>query len=889
MSGALGGRGPVAGFVVLGSVRSLSARESRRAGLPLGFVPGRCASLRLRRPDLPRRAPSMVVALAESVDESAPAPHSSEHDEVCPHCAKSIHRIVLRQGLPSKELLETILFHGRAGDAHRRAQAFYLVDFDNREEYKLYGPGTTTLFAHERLGLSLKEAQTLLRVGRKLEILVELDEAFARGEIGWSKVREICRVATPETERAWLLYAKSHNMREIEHAVARKKEGDSPPKEGEPGGLQTFLNVMYRLTPTAKLAWETALAKVFSEFPKGATIHEVLTYIAETMLHTPRDPERDGKRAPIYTIVFQTGPDGKGWAEFNEGRMEIPLRDILEIAGKARVIEVPPLAEGEGKTILLGQRGTVPKEERDTPATPAMRFAVSVRENNRCAICKRRRVLQDHHCDSLALGGKTLIERLLGICIPCHGLLHNGLIRLGVLPGGKLEIRDREGNLLAEFDLAEMLPPEKLVLIEREIGKLASCEKAPLSDPLPPAEPCAAPAEAAAPPAEPSPPVPAAPSELSRIDSARMLRDLPRSIGPEGFRALSGRIEWSAGRKAFLFHPEREALRPVSETTGHEESPRDSAPAHRPETLSDVIGQDRVVSNLRRAARVALERAKPFPHTLLLGPPGMGKTSLAEAVARQMKAPIHRVFGTLLQESSQVLPLLAGMARGHVLFIDEIHGLSRAATECLHGALEDGHVDLPLVAGAEARVIRLELEPFTLLGATTEAGKLPAPFRARFQEETLAGYTLDALVEISARTAGVLGIPASVDAAREAARRSRKTPRLARKLIERAAEFAHLRGSGGIEAADVLAAAESLGIDAFGLGADDRRILDLLARRSGPVGIDTIAATLRMDRCTVRDVHERWLLEEGLVVRTPRGRALTAKGREVLATIGDTS
>jgi hypothetical protein len=283
----------------------------------------------------------MVVALTESIDKSAPAPHSSEHDEVCPHCAKSLHRIVLRQGLPSKELLEAILFHGRAGDAHRRAQAFYLVDFDNREEYKLYGPGTTTLFAHERLGLSLKEAQTLLRIGRKLEILVELDEAFARGEIGWSKVREICRVATPETERAWLLYAKSHNMREIERAVSGKKEGDPPPKEGEPGGLQTFLNVMYRLTPTAKLAWETAYAKVSSEFPNGTSIHEIFMYIAELLLRTPRDPERDGKHPPPYTIVFQVGPDGRGWAEFNEGRMEIPLRDIYEIAGKARVIEVP--------------------------------------------------------------------------------------------------------------------------------------------------------------------------------------------------------------------------------------------------------------------------------------------------------------------------------------------------------------------------------------------------------------------------------------------------------------------------------------------------------------------------------------------------------------------
>jgi len=290
------------------------------------------------------------------------------------------------------------------------------------------------------------------------------------------------------------------------------------------------------------------------------------------------------------------------------------------------------------------------------------------------------------------------------------------LIRLRVLPGGKLEILDREGNVLGEFDLAEALPPEKLVIIEREIARVAPCEVALTSDPLPPEEPasvriepeaCSLPTiEAAASDPGALPAVAAAPasSELSRIESATSLAELPRSIGPEGFRALSGRIEWSAGRKAFLFHPERQALRSAALTQADESSPREQAPAHRPETLSDVIGQDRVVANLRRAARVALERGKPFPHTLLLGPPGMGKTSLAEATAREMGSPIHRVFGTLLQESSQVLPLLAALGRGHVLFIDEIHGLSRAATECLHGALEDGHVDLPLVAGAEARV-----------------------------------------------------------------------------------------------------------------------------------------------------------------------------------------
>ncbi|HEU5310620.1 MAG TPA: HNH endonuclease signature motif containing protein, partial [Candidatus Eisenbacteria bacterium] len=434
----------------------------------------------------------MVVALAETVEE-APAsqadtipidsialpdaegldqPRIEEHterDEA--KGAGSPHRIILRQGLPSKELLETILFHLRGGDAHQRAVAFYLVDFDKREEYKLHTCPTTAHFAQARLGLTLREAQELLRVGRKLEILEELDEAFARGAIGWCKLREISRIATPETEWAWLLYAKSHNMREIEHAVRRKKEGDPPPKTGDEGGaLQTFLNVLYRLTPKAKLAWETAFEKVSSEFPRGTSNDAIFMYIAEHLLRTPRDPEREGKHAPLYTIVFQVGPDGRGWAEFNEGRMEIPLRDIYEIAGKARVIEVPPLAEGEGKAILQGERGTVPKEERDGPATPAMRFAVSARESHRCAICRRRRPLHGHHFDSRALGGKTLLARLLGACGVCHGLIHAGLIRLRALPGGKLEIRDHEGNLIKEFDLAEMLPPEKLVLIERALA-----------------------------------------------------------------------------------------------------------------------------------------------------------------------------------------------------------------------------------------------------------------------------------------------------------------------------------------------------------------------------------------------------------------------------------
>ena len=260
---------------------------------------------------LPMKKKNDSIALpdAEGLDQPRTKEHT-ERDEA--KGAGSPHRIILRQGLPSKELLETILFHLRGGDAHQRAVAFYLVDFDKREEYKLHTCPTTAHFAQARLGLTLREAQELLRVGRKLEILEELDEAFARGAIGWCKLREISRIATPETEWAWLLYAKSHNMREIEHAVRRKKEGDPPPKagEGEGGALQTFLNVTYRLTPKAKLAWETAFEKVSSEFPKGTSNDAIFMYIAELLLRTARDPEREAKLAPIYTIVFQVGPDG---------------------------------------------------------------------------------------------------------------------------------------------------------------------------------------------------------------------------------------------------------------------------------------------------------------------------------------------------------------------------------------------------------------------------------------------------------------------------------------------------------------------------------------------------------------------------------------------------
>ena len=305
----------------------------------------------------------------------------------------------------------------------------------------------------------------------------------------------------------------------------------------------------------------------------------------------------------------------------------------------------------------------------------------------------------------------------------------------------------------------------------------------------------------------------------------------------------------------------------------------------RPSKLSEFVNQEQVTSQLEIFIEAARRRGEPLDHVLLAGPPGLGKTSLAHIIAAEMEAPLVQTAGPALERKADVASFLTTLEPGSVLFIDEIHRLNRAIEETLYPAMEDRKLPVVLGQGAGARTVTLDLPPFTLVGATTRAGLLTTPLRDRFGlSHRLEHYDVPELAEIVQRSAGILGVTIEPDGTAALAARSRGTPRVANRLLKRVRDYAEVRGSGIIDAAIAAEALDLLEVDAAGLDRHDRTILTAIAEKfaGGPVGLSTLAAAVDEEQDTIEDVYEPYLLKQGLIKRTPRGRVITARGYEHL-------
>ncbi|WP_439136752.1 Holliday junction branch migration DNA helicase RuvB [Roseicyclus sp.] len=309
--------------------------------------------------------------------------------------------------------------------------------------------------------------------------------------------------------------------------------------------------------------------------------------------------------------------------------------------------------------------------------------------------------------------------------------------------------------------------------------------------------------------------------------------------------------------------------------------PEDADRALRPQSLDDFIGQAEARANLSVFIESARRRAEAMDHVLFHGPPGLGKTTLAQIMARELGVNFRMTSGPVLARAGDLAAILTNLEARDVLFIDEIHRLNPAVEEVLYPALEDFELDLVIGEGPAARTVRIELQPFTLVGATTRMGLLTTPLRDRFGIPTrLNFYTTEELTRIVARGARLSGIDADPAGVAEIAGRARGTPRIAGRLLRRVIDFALVEGNGRLTQAIADSALTRLGVDHLGLDGADRRYLSLIAENyaGGPVGVETLSAALSESRDTLEEVIEPYLLQQGLIARTPRGRMLAHKG-----------
>lgn len=300
----------------------------------------------------------------------------------------------------------------------------------------------------------------------------------------------------------------------------------------------------------------------------------------------------------------------------------------------------------------------------------------------------------------------------------------------------------------------------------------------------------------------------------------------------------------------------------------------------RPHDFAGYIGQAQLKKNLQLAITAAKKRGEPLDHVLLYGPPGLGKTTMASVIANEMGAQIRITSGPAIERAGDLASLLTNLADGDVLFIDEIHRLNRAVEEVLYSAMEDFKLDIMLGKGPSARSLRLDLPKFTLIGATTRAGALAAPLRDRFgMVHRLEFYTPEEMRQIIERAAGILDVAIELEAAETLAARARLTPRVANRLLKRVRDYADVHGNGRIDGATGIAALKLLDVDELGLDPADRMLLTAIIEnyKGGPVGVETLAALTAEERTTIEDTIEPYLMQIGLLERTPRGRKVTVK------------
>ncbi len=468
--------------------------------------------------------------------------------------------------------------------------------------------------------------------------------------------------------------------------------------------------------------------------------------------------------------------------------------------------------------------------EADHRVPPSLRRKVLKRDGHSCRCCGSRHRLHMHHVIWYSRGGKTRLDNLVTLCRSCHALVHAGMLVIAGTFEQGWRFEDKDGNDLhaanappARFAAAHRNGTQRLVLTEAAVE----------------------------------------PDQTSRITT---INNVPADVDGQWWRRHLDLFRWNESR----CHLELLPGLPATQDTDAPHETRHNVPH-----LSDLVGQVRVISSLRIGVKAHQISGEPFGHVLLCGPPGVGKTTIARAVAAELQAPLRTTSGRLLKNPLRLVRLLGELRAKSVLFIDEIHAMPQGVAEVLYEAMQEGTLSLPLTCAGRIRTVTLHLEPFTLIGATTDEGQLLDAFISRFDyQEQVGYYTALQLAELIRNAAQRAAFPIDADATIELAGLSQGTPRVALRLLRRVRTEAAMAGQTSIDLAIIAKAMDRLGIDGRGLGPVQREYLDILAARGPkrPLGLGRLAVILGVPERTLERVHEPYLFRLGLVGTTPRGR-----------------
>jgi Holliday junction DNA helicase RuvB len=729
--------------------------------------------------------------------------------------------LALETGLTFDEVKQRIgLAYATAGLKHR-VVAFYLAEVEARGLHQLDGCRSVSQWAAHRFGMCRREARHLLAAGRALADLPEIDRAFAEGKLCWSKVRELIRVAVPEHEGKWLALALRLHTDELHLQVQLSKKGEPPRNPDDRKGLPEIrLNLNATMPPDVYAEWEQVRRKLTDEAGRPMREWECLTAMFQRELQrTPEDPARD--TGCSYTvIVHQASHEEEATVETEDG--PVPLDPVI---AETLACDAGVCCDHD--------------HEADRQVPPHLRRKVLNRDNHKCRCCGSPHSLHVHHIIPWSKGGKTRMKNLITVCRNCHALIHAGLL---ILVG---DVKSCEFHTAEGLDLhGPGAPPEQYLPQPPPFVQVP--------DPGPP-------------------PV--------------RLNDIPARIDGDWWRRHANLISRSKSGGGYEFRPGRPLSKEEADESAHGEKaqPDESGTAFqpRPARLVDMIGQREVVEWSQAAIDAARMTGDAVDHMLLTGPPGLGKTTMARAIAAELGVRLYDTTGSCLRTTDDLVQLLIGLGDRDILFIDEIHGMGPGITDIVHRAMEDRQVSVVLRSGTLFRAVTLDLPPFTLIGATTEPGILLPAFLDRFVHRHLMRFYPPAdLAEIIRRAAPHFDLTLGPGAASSLAAASRGTPRQAIAMLRRIRTKALQDQRRSLDAAYVQRTLDRFGIDDRGVGPIERRYVELLVSTGRPVGLELAARLLGVDARTLQRDHEPYLLHLGLIAVTRGGRvAQTGTGR----------